>query len=351
MALTNSQYDTVMREFEARRMGHERAFRKKLALAYGKFPRIREIENEIARLSVQKARIALGGNDTTDFNLTSKIQALSEEKKTLLKMAGFENGIAAAECDCGICKDTGVVDGRTCSCFKLAGIKLVYSQSGLMEILEEENFGTFDLSLYPDTGTNADSGRTPRQMAKYAYDFSWAFVKGFGGKKGENICFIGKPGVGKTFLSHCIAKALMDRGVGVVYLTASDLFGAFEENAFRPSEKARENSRLIFECDLLIIDDLGANLANSFTTSQLFNCLNSRILDKKSTVISTNLSLSEMRQVYSERVTSRLTYSYQRIYLYGDDIRVKKKAMAVQSRLDGQRGFKENREHKPTIRL
>lgn len=330
MALTNSQYDTVMRDFEARRLKHERTFRKKLSLAYKRYPRIREIENEIAHLSVKKARIALGGSDEPSFTISAKIQALSEEKKALLAMAGFKGGIAEADCDCNICKDTRVVDGRTCSCFKLAGIRLVYSQTGLMGILEEESFDTFDLSLYSDTDLITGSRYTPRQMARYARDFSLAFVKNFKSGQGKNICFTGKVGVGKTFLSHCIAKALIDEGKSVVYLNAFDLFNIFEESTFRPTKETKENTKLIFECDLLIIDDLGSRGTNNLMASLLFNCLNSRILSKKSTIISTNLSLAEIRGIYSDRVTSRISGNYQIIRLYGDDIRIKKSAIRTE---------------------
>ena len=323
MALTNSQYDAIMRGFESRRLSHEKAFREKLRSAYEKFPRLKEIDDEIAGISVKKARLVLGENAGPDFDLASAIEELSSEKKALLEAAGFKNGKAQPEYDCDICNDTGAVNGRTCQCFRQEAIKLIYAQSRLADTLEKENFETFDLSLYSDEQINPVNNLSAKATAKYAYDYSLRFVENFK-KDGGNICFFGKTGVGKTFLSHCIAKALMDKGVSVLYLTAFDLFSVFEENTFRPTEETNENSRLIFDCDLLIIDDLGTNVNNSFVSSQLFHCINERILTEKSTIISTNLSISELRDIYSDRVTSRISYNYQRLYLFGDDIRIKK---------------------------
>ena len=323
MALTNSQYDEIMREFESRRLSHEKAFRKKLDRAYDKFPRIREIESEMASLSLKKARIRLGQSNDEDFDLDTAISELSTEKKALLEAAGFKNGEASPEYDCPICHDTGVADGKTCSCFRQAEIRLIYSRSGLSDILEKENFSTFDLTLYSESQINPGNNLSARETAKRAYEYSLKFVENFDSEHG-NICFFGKTGVGKTFLSHCIAKALMDKGVSVLYLTAYDLFNIFEENTFRHTEETDENSRLIFDCELLIIDDLGTNVNNSFVSSQLFQCINERILSGKSTIISTNLSIPELQDIYSDRVTSRISSHYQRLLLFGDDIRIKK---------------------------
>jgi DNA replication protein DnaC len=325
MALTNSQYDAVMREFERRRLAHERDFRKKLADAYLHFPRLQEIDSEIADLSMKKIRITLGQSVENDFDLNSYIDALSSERKALLEAAGFKDGIASPDYDCPVCKDTGVADGKKCSCFKQAEIQLLYAQSRLAGVLEEETFQTFDLSLYPDTVTDSELKFSPRFFAKNAYEYSKSFAENFEACRG-NICFIGQNGVGKTFLSHCIAKALIDKGISVLYLTAPELFDIFEENRFKRDKDEDDNSKFIYDCELLIIDDLGANVNNLFVSSQLFRCINERILTKKSTIISTNLSISDLKNEYSDRLTSRIIYSYQRLYLYGDDIRQKKAA-------------------------
>ncbi len=318
MALTNSQYDEIMRSYENRRLRAEHTFRQRLSDAYRRFPRIEEIESEMAALSLKKARIALELSSDKDFDLNQAIEELSQEKRVLLEAAGFKGGEATAEYECPLCNDTGFIEARRCACLRQAEIRLLYERSGLVNVLREENFDTFDLSVYSDEPTS--SGISAKKAARLARDYAVSFVGNFEAEHG-NICLFGKTGVGKTFLTHCIAKALMDKGVSVLYLTAFDFFRIFEENTFRRTEESSENSQLIFDCELLIIDDLGTGMNNGFMASQLFNCINERMLTKKSTVISTNLSSSELRDIYSDRVTSRIYSGYQRLNLLGDDIR------------------------------
>ncbi len=148
---------------------------------------------------------------------------------------------------------------------------------------------------------------------------------------GQNILFTGSTGVGKTFLTNCIAKALMDRYVSVIYLSSPDLFEIFSKYKFSrgAEEDCEEAYRHILECEMLIIDDLGTEVNNTFVSSQLFYCINERINRKKGTIISTNLSMDMMRDTYSDRVTSRIMSSYMMIPLYGGDIRVKKTMTSV----------------------
>lgn len=324
MALTNAQYDTIMRGYLDRRLRHEKEFNKKLADAYKRFPRLSEIDDEISSISLRKARISLGFSDNDDFDLEKAINELSSERAVLLEMSGFKDGITKPQYDCSICSDTGYSNGLKCRCFKQAEVDLLYSQSRLSDVLDKENFDTFSLEWYSDKQINKSTGLSARQTAKLAYDYARSFVNDFDENRG-NICLYGKTGVGKTFLTHCIAKALMDKGKSVLYLTAFDMFRILEENTFHQNAETRENTRLIFECELLIIDDLGAGINNSFITSQLFNCINERMLTNKSTVISTNMSLSDLRDAYSDRVVSRITSGYQRLFLFGDDIRIAKK--------------------------
>ncbi len=326
MPLTNSQYEAVMRGFEQRRMKHEKDLRLRLQAAYERFPRLAEIDDETASISLKKARISLGQSGDTDFDLSDELSKLSSERKTLLALAGFKDGKAVADYDCPLCGDTGICDGVACQCFKQEEIRYIYANSNLSGILEKENFDSFNLDLYSDKMIDPDSGLSARETAKRAYDYTRSFVENFPEKK-DNICLSGKTGVGKTFLTHCIAKALIDKGFPVLYLTAFELFGIFEENTFRPNEENSENARLVFESELLIIDDLGTGINNSFISSALFHCINERLNSKKSTIISTNLSIAELRDTYSDRVTSRLTSGYQHIYLLGDDIRIKLKLM------------------------
>ena len=196
----------------------------------------------------------------------------------------------------------------------------------MKEILQRENFSTFRLDYYSDNYVDPKTGRTSLTTMKEALavckDFAYHF-----GEEPRNLFLYGDTGVGKTFLSNCIAKELIDRTYSVIYFTAFELFDIFEKSKFGKDDAAEAMNTHIFDCDLLIIDDLGTELPNSFTISRLFLCLNERMLRRKSTIISTNLSLDTFVEYYSERTFSRITSNYKMLKLIGDDIRIKKKLM------------------------
>ena len=162
-----------------------------------------------------------------------------------------------------------------------------------------------------------------------AFAVSKEFVRTFG-QEFRNLFLYGDTGVGKTFLSNCIAKELIDSAYSVIYFTAFELFDIFAKSRFDKDTLADTMYGYIFDCDLLIIDDLGTELTNSFIASQLFLCLNERLLKKRSTIISTNLSLESIVEIYSERIFSRITSNYTMLRLTGDDIRIKKKLMNME---------------------
>ena len=214
--------------------------------------------------------------------------------------------------------------GQKCHCFKQAIINTVYSQSNIREILSRENFSTLSFDYYSDEQKNPATGLSALATAKLAVTNCHEFIDNFENKP-KNIFFYGNTGVGKTFLSNCIAKELLDVGYSVIYFTAFQLFDILSKGVFEKDADAIAAHQNIFDCDLLIIDDLGTELSNSFTTSQLFLCVNERILRQKSTIISTNLNLEQIADIYSERTLSRISSNYSFIKLFGDDIRIKKR--------------------------
>jgi len=205
-------------------------------------------------------------------------------------------------------------------------MKLLHAQSNLEDVLERENFKALSYEYYDDTEILPQLGITNAAYMRRVVAGCREFVRDFD-KKHDNLLFTGSTGVGKTFLTNCIARELMDDFHSVIYLTASDLFDVFSRNKFDydNAEDMKDMYRFILDCDLLIIDDLGTELNNSFTSSQLFYCINERMNMSRSTIISTNLTLARLRDSYTDRVTSRIMSGYRIIPLYGGDIRLLKK--------------------------
>ncbi len=202
-------------------------------------------------------------------------------------------------------------------------IDTVYAQSNIRGVLARENFDTFSYDYYSDEDISTTTGLSSLTTAQNAVRECRNFIKDFDSRHG-NLLIYGKTGVGKTFLSNCVAKELLEKGRSVIYFTAFQLFDILSRGVFDKDADAIAAHQNIFDCDLLVIDDLGTELSNAFTTSQLFLCVNERLLRSKSTIISTNLSVGMLRDTYSDRVTSRIMSHYATIPLYGGDIRMKK---------------------------
>ena len=325
MALSNSQYDAIMREYGRQQMENQHRLEARKNEIYREIPAIRELEAEIAGRSVAGAKRLLGGDTGVLSQLKEELADLREQKALLIRAKGYPDDYLELHYRCPDCKDTGWRDGRKCHCFLKAQMKLLYAQSNLDQVLDQENFGNLSYAYYDDQEILPEIGLTNadymRRVVRCCMDFAVDFDR-----KKENLLFTGSTGVGKTFLTNCIARALMDSGHSVIYLSAGDLFEVFSRNKFDydTPEDMRDTYRYILDCDLLIIDDLGTELNNSFTSSQLFYCINERMNMSRSTIISTNLSIARLRDSYTDRVTSRIM-RYRIIPLYGRDIRLLKR--------------------------
>lgn len=326
MAINNSQYDAIFRNYAQKQVHNRDILDKRRKTVYNLIPELENIHNSISLLSVQQARKLLNGDENALNELRIEIKKLTDRKAQLLLSAGFSADYLEPVYDCPDCKDTGYIGNQKCHCFQKAIIDLLYSQSNLQEILKRENFDTFSFSYYSDNHIDPVTGRSSLATMKNAYSVAREFVDTFG-KDFRNLFLYGDTGIGKTFLSNCIAKELIDKAFSVIYMTSFELFDTMAKSKFEKDAAAEMMCEHIFDCDLLIIDDLGTELANSFTISQLFLCLNERLLKKRSTIISTNLSLDSIVDIYSERTFSRITSNYTMLKLTGDDIRIKKKLM------------------------
>lgn len=330
MALRNSQYDILIRAYNQKQLRNKHELDARIEKINREIPRIEEIGHEIAAVSIAQAKELLNGNEHALSRLKLKISELAEERSILLLRHGYPEDYLTLPCECPDCHDTGYIGNEKCHCFRQAAIDMLYTQSNLKEILQKENFTTFSFDYYNNTEENAITGKTAYANMREIHTYCKQYVSQFG-YHCENLLFYGGTGVGKTFLSNCIAKELLDHSFSVIYLTAIQFFDIFSQYTFENnSESSHTDDMLTFilDCDLLIIDDLGTELSNSFTNSRLFYCLNERFIRKKPVLVSTNLTLDKINQIYSERIFSRLSSNFTLLKFYGEDIRLKKKLQA-----------------------
>ena len=330
MALSNAQYDEIMRGYQARQLRNKDITQQRILWGYEKEPALKEIDDSMASLSVASARKMLDGDTDAFAQLKHELSLLREKKAALIQSLGVDAEYFKPVYTCPDCKDTGFIDGNKCHCFKQEIINVVYSQSNIREILSRENFSKFSYEYYSRDEINPTTGLSALETAERAVKECKHFIADFDNKP-KNLFLYGDTGVGKTFLSNCVAKELLEQGKSVIYFTAFQLFDILSKGVFERDADAIAANQNIFDCDLLIIDDLGTEFANSFTTSQLFLCVNERILRQKSTIISTNLNMNQMVDIYSERTLSRISSNYSIIKLFGDDIRIKKRRTPCQT--------------------
>ncbi|MBQ8085099.1 MAG: ATP-binding protein [Lachnospiraceae bacterium] len=330
MLFNDAQYDEIMQVYyEHQRENHAEEDRRK-ALIYKKIPRIAEIDDTIATSSIGAARARLKGISDSINEVMEKNHLLILEKEKLLSENGYPENYLKPIFTCPLCQDTGIVGNDYCSCFKQATITMLYRQSTLENILEKENFDYFNLSFYPNEPDGVHP-YTPYDNMRNILDKTKQFVERFD-EQGGNILFYGETGLGKTFLSNCIAKALLDTRHTVLYQTSIHLFEEVCSDAVmhkNDNSKNREIYDYLYRCDLLIIDDLGTEFTNSFVSSELYDILNTRMREKKSTVISTNLNLKELTERYSDRISTRIFAEYKVYNFYGKNIRLAKRRTAI----------------------
>lgn len=325
MALKNAQYYAIMREYEQKQLKSRDIQAARYEEVYEKLPEFKSLDESISILSVQYGKKLLGGDKRALDSLKEELEILRSSKKNLLISAGFPADYLEPVYECPDCKDTGYIGNEKCRCFKQAVIRLLYEQSNIREFPTEASFDNFVLDFYSPSHYDKTTGRSARVMMADTLKLCRQFIDKFG-EEFRNLFLYGDVGVGKTFLSVCIAKEIMDREYSVLYLSAPRLFVTLSQSKFdRNDANAKNMSDYIFNCDLLIIDDLGSEYTNAFITSQFFTCINERLIHKKSTVISTNLSLDSIANLYTERSFSRITSNYTMLKIIGDDIRIKKR--------------------------
>lgn len=337
MALKNEQYDRIFREYDKRQLDNRHLLQDKQQEVYSQIPALKELDDAIASNAVKAMKLTLSGDEGALEQLRHDNLDLSENKQQLLMAHGYPMDYLSPSYTCPDCKDTGYIthtdwqdedhlllSNNKCHCFKQAVVDILYQQSNIRAAIEKENFSTFSFDYFDATTVDETTGLTAQQNISEMLNTCQRFVQEFD-EKFDNLLLYGSAGTGKTFLSNCIAKELIESGHTVIYLTASQLFDILEQHKFNHNDvQVEEQFQGIMDCELLIIDDLGTELSNTFTNTQLYVCINERMLSERSTIISTNLPLEDLTSFYSERIVSRLLSQYKMMKLFGQDIRIQK---------------------------
>lgn len=321
MAMNNTQFDAIMREYDKLQLQHQYELSKRFDEVYAKIPEYRILEESIPSLSMTYTRRLIDGDTTARDSLKEELSKIASQKKQLLLQNGFPTDYLEMQYSCLSCKDTGYIGSSKCACLKKRILSISYEQSNIAGLLETDNFATLSEEFY-----EGEDLKHFREAVALCHNI----VDNFATKK-ENLLFHGNVGVGKSFLSCCIAKALLDKGYSVLYFSSSNLFDVLKETDFGKDSKENlyTSKEDIYNCDLVVIDDLGTELTNSYVSAKLFSLINERILRNKSTIISTNLSLKDLRDLYSDRIFSRITTKYKLCKLSGPDIRIYKKTASI----------------------
>ena len=297
--------------------------RQHLQEAYDLVPRIRQIDMELRRTMAETARLAFAtGIDAREAMEQVKEQNLSlQREREFLIRENFEEGFLDESPICAHCGGQGYVGSNMCECLRELCRQEQKKELTFLNV-GRETFEQFRLDYYSDFA-DPRQGVSPRAVMEKTLQTCRRYAYGFT-EKAENLLFSGDTGLGKTFLSACIARTVADRGYSVVYESAGHLFANLERAKFSADEAAREEIRKYSQCDLLIVDDLGTEMPGQFTTAALYALINDRLLMGKPMIVSTNLTIDDLSRRYSPQIVSRLRGSFRRVAFIGEDIRVLK---------------------------
>lgn len=310
----------LMDIYEKIRTDENRKLSKRREEIKNKYPDIIELDNRIQKLCLKLSMSVLKGiTNPKELNaIRDNITDLRAQKYETLVSKGYSPDYLNIHYNCKKCKDTGFIGTARCSCYKKKLVSLYYKDSELGEAVKNNNFNYFNINLYPNHKLG-DEKYTPRKnMEDILQYITGEYIRNFSSIN-TNLLFYGSSGTGKTFLSWCIAKELLDNGFLVVYKTADELLRSLKDIKFN-NDADLEN--LLINCDLLIIDDLGSEQITDFSSSELFTLINKKILKNKKMLISTNLTLPLISKRYSERISSRLIGEFKLFKFYSEDIRI-----------------------------
>lgn len=315
----------IEEEYAAARARNEETTQQRRALLYREFPQLERWDEEIREIGIKTAMSVLGSGEDSSAEIAAmeqRIAALTKNKKELLEKSGYPVSYLEPVYTCPDCKDTGRSGTARCGCFSRRLQQLIYENSGL-NTDRMRDFSDFSLEVYEDAA-DPRRGLSPRENMRSVLAYAKAFSEGTG--EYRHLLFHGPTGLGKTFLSDCVAREFAGRGKMVFYMSAPALFDLLNNHYFAKGDTEQIEMQItqMKECDLLIIDDLGTEFRNSFTDSRLFELINGRMVAGAPMLISTNLNMAELGQTYSERITSRLVGEFGIMEFFGRDIRMMK---------------------------
>lgn len=334
--MTNEILNSLLKEYEQRKVREELTAEERKENLYNQIPRLRKIDDEINHYAISTTKNILNKNHPSLTALSDKIASLKMEKENILKQNHIDLNYLKPHYQCSICKDTGYIQKENyktemCSCLKQKLLDISFNKSN-MSNLDKENFSTFNEMLFSDE-INPEKYKfriSPRENIKKIRNKSLEFVQNFDNPDYKNLLFTGNTGLGKTFLSNCIANEVLKNGKTVLYQTAPVLLeNIIDYKLSKQKSNLEDINKSVLETDLLIIDDLGTETLNNMKLSELFTIINTRILNLNhkitKTIISTNLNINEIFSKYEERIGSRIAGYYDIYCFFGDDIRFKKR--------------------------
>lgn len=329
--MNNPDLRKLLKEYEQKRLSKEMAYEEKIDNLYKNNPNLSKIIDNINKNSIELSKAILLNNTEKINELKNSIEKLKKEKTDILSKLNIKDSFFIPDYDCKKCNDTAyLIDDNNimCSCLKQKLMDIQYNKSNISN-LNVENFDTFTdeyLSNTPDQ-KKYNSAISPRQNLNQIKKIALNFIENFDNPNEKNLLFTGNTGLGKTFLSNCIANEILKSGKTVLYQTAPVMLDTIIDCKFGKTDNFIYNQ--ILNADLLIIDDLGTENLNGIKFSELFNVINTRLLNQNNhvtkTIISTNLSLNNLFNTYDERIFSRLVGYYNICRFFGDDIRLIKK--------------------------
>ena len=322
MAFNRENYIRVREDFAEKNLRAKKPAEERAAELHEKFPDIAAIDRVLSETGLKIFAESMKGS----VGLDERIEKLRSENAELRKIRaeyliahGYPADYSAVRYECAKCSDTGFVGTKMCDCMRRELILAGYESSGIARLIKTQSFETFDLGYYRQT---PEQFRNMEHILQVCRSFAENFAVG----NGRNLLFVGTTGLGKTHMSTSIAKVVIERGFDVVYDTAQNILSDFEYERFGRGYGDTSEPKTVkyFDCELLIIDDLGSEVTNQFTISCFYNVINTRLNNARSTIINTNLREKEIRERYNDRITSRLFGEYEAFLFYGRDIRQQK---------------------------